>query len=68
MKLTLTEEQKIKVKNALGDGKDWPKLTDDPLVNYAVDCSVAVDFGSEKPEYVEDIYRNEAEQFASRNK
>ena len=36
----LTAEQRKKLTNALGDGTDFPKITDDPKVNHAVDCIV----------------------------
>ncbi len=57
----LTTEQLRKVVHAMGDGKDWPKATDDPKVNHAVDCIVA-DEGDE-PEYDERLYVNEIEAF-----
>lgn len=53
----LTTEQLRKVVDAMGDGKDWPKATDDPKVNHAVDCIVA-DEGDE-PEYEEKLYTAE---------
>lgn len=53
----LTTEQLRKVIDAMGDGKDWPKATDDPKVNHAVDCIVA-DEGDE-PEYDEQLYTAE---------
>lgn len=55
----LTTEQLRKVIDAMGDGKDWPKATDDPKVNHAVDCIVA-DEGDE-PEYDEKLYAAEVE-------
>lgn len=36
----LTENQKKMVIEAIGDGSDWPKMTDDPQVNHAVDVVV----------------------------
>ncbi len=30
----MTPEQETKMKEALGDGSDWPKFTDDAEVNY----------------------------------
>lgn len=53
----LTTEQLRKVVDAMGDGKDWPKATNDPKVNHAVDCIVA-DEGDE-PEYDEKLYTAE---------
>ena len=37
---TLTTEQLHKLVDAIGEGNDFPKHTDDPRVNYAVDCVV----------------------------
>ena len=56
---TLTTGQLLKVIDAMGDGKDWPKATDDPKVNHAVDCIVADE--GEEPEYDERLYANEIE-------
>ena len=36
----LTENQKKTVLEAIGDGTDWPKFTNDPEVNCAVDVAV----------------------------
>ncbi len=36
----LTKDQKKMVTEAIGDGSDWPKMTDDPQVNCAVDVVV----------------------------
>lgn len=55
----LTTEQLRKVVDAMGDGKDWPKATDDPKVNHAVDCIVADE--GEEPEYDEKLYAAEVE-------
>lgn len=33
----MTPEQQQKFKDAIGDGSDWPKFTDDAEVNYEVD-------------------------------
>lgn len=60
-KLELTDEQAGKVVWAIGTGTDWPKATDDPKVNHAVDCIVA-DEGDE-PEYEEKLYAAEVEAF-----
>ena len=54
-----TTQQLKKVIDAIGDGKDWPKATDDPQVNYAVDCIVA-DEGDE-PVYDQELYVAEIE-------
>ena len=37
---TLTTEQLDNLVNAIGDDSDWPKHTDDPQVNYVVDCVI----------------------------
>lgn len=58
---TLTTEQLRKVVDAMGDGNDWPKATDDPKVNHAVDC-LTVD-GGDQPEYEEGLYLAEIEAF-----
>lgn len=48
----LSEEQVQNVRDAIGDGTDWPKHTDDPYVNFVVDCLVSFE-GSEKPSFEE---------------
>ncbi|OGZ95511.1 MAG: hypothetical protein A3I44_03470 [Candidatus Sungbacteria bacterium RIFCSPLOWO2_02_FULL_51_17] len=58
---TLTIEQLRKLVNAIGDGSNWPKHTDDPKVNYAVDCIVQDDGGV--PTYDERLYVEEIEAF-----
>lgn len=37
----LTPEQEQRVKDAIGDGTDWPKATGDPQVNHRVDQLVS---------------------------
>lgn len=39
MKLSL--EQRAAVRKAIGDETSWPIATDDPIVNWAVDCAVS---------------------------
>lgn len=39
----LTTDQLRKLVDAVGDGKDFPKLTDDSVVNFAIDCLVVGD-------------------------
>lgn len=58
---TFTTEQLKKLVDAIGDGKDWPKITDDPKVNYAVDC--IVEDGGEESVYDEQLYVAEIEAF-----
>lgn len=59
----LNEEQLTKLKDALGDCSDWPKHTDDPRVNYAVDCLVS--FEGRPPSFDEmaSTYAEEIEAF-----
>ena len=64
--LKLSEEQVEKVRDAIGDGTDFPKHTDDPYVNFVVDCLVSFE-GTERPSfdelghlYVEEIEASKA--------
>ena len=53
----LTTEQIRKIVDAIGDGSDFPKATDDPKVNHVIDCVMA-DEGDElpyEPFYVEEV-------------
>ena len=52
----LTTEQLRKVVDAIGDGSNWPRATDDPKVNHAVDCIVADEIHDEQPPYDEPLY------------
>lgn len=47
---------------SVGGLQDWPKITDDPRVNYAVDC-VTADLGDPEPRYNEKLYADEVEAF-----
>ena len=49
----LTTDQLKKLANAYKPN-DWSKITNDPLVNYAIDCMI------ENCEYHEEIYIREA--------
>jgi len=40
MKMKLTQKQKAMVQDAIGNGLDFPKMTNDPLVNHAVDMVI----------------------------
>ena len=56
----LTEEQIEKIREAIGDGSDWPRHTDNPQVNYAVDCLVSYEdkpplYSKVEKTYVEEI-------------
>ena len=53
-----------KLAEMAGGLQDWPKMTDDPRVNFAVD-SIVADFG-ERPAYEEELYVREAEAFKAR--
>ena len=55
----LTTKQLRMVVDAIGDGTSWPKATNDPKVNYAVDCIVQDD-GDVQP-YIEELYVREIE-------
>lgn len=46
---TLTTEQLHKLVDAIGDDSDFPKHTDDPQVNYAVDCVIQFRFRDPPP-------------------
>lgn len=50
----LNEAQRRAVKIALGDGSSWPLATDDPVVNWAVDCA-----SDPHTEYDPEIYEGE---------
>lgn len=43
--------------------QDWPKMTDDPMVNFAVDCVVAEE--GDEPTYDEQLYAAEVKAFKS---
>lgn len=58
---TLTTAQLRKLVKAIGDGNDFPRYTDDPRVNYAVDCIVQDD--GDVPPYDENLYTKEVEAF-----
>lgn len=57
-----TTEQLRKLTESIGGLHDWPKITDDPKVNYAIDCIVEDD-GDEEPAYDEQLYATEIEAF-----
>lgn len=61
---TLTTEQMRKFVDAVGGLRDWPKLTDDPKVNFAVDCVVQ----DEEHTFDERLYADEIEAFKARAK
>ncbi len=58
---TLTTEQLRKFVHAIGDGSDWPKITDDSLVNFAIDC--VNEDEDEEPTYDRQLYAAEVEAF-----
>ena len=43
--------------------QDWPKITDDPKVNFAIDCLRAMMSEDEEPEYDEKLYAEEIEAY-----
>jgi hypothetical protein len=62
----LTTEQLRKLTSAIGDGSNWPQMTDDPEVNYAVDCvigGIIEEGGKKPPPYDKSRYTAEAEAF-----
>ena len=61
---SLTTQQLRKLTDAVGNGSDFPKITDDPRVNHAVDCIVADE--DEEPEYDEQLGIAEVEAFRAR--
>ena len=63
---TITPEQETKLKDALGDGSDWPKATDDPFVNYLVDWLVSDH--REKYEEGKALYEEEVWYFKNQGK
>jgi len=60
----LTTEQLQKLVDAMGDGSDWPKATNDPKVNFAVDCLTSDE--GDGPTYDEQLYTAEVEAFKAR--
>lgn len=61
----LTEEQKKQAVEAIGDGTTFPKLTLDPIVNWAVDREVLDD--DELP-YLKEVYEKEVKLLEKRMK
>jgi len=59
----LSTDQLRKLIDAIGNGTDFPKMTDDPVVNFAVDCVVNDD---NQPTY-DGSYEGEVELFKRRN-
>lgn len=57
---TLTTEQLKKLVEAIGYGNNFPKHTNDPQVNHAVDCVVSFAMGDEEPEYDAELYARDA--------
>ena len=53
-----TEELKILI-DAWGDGKNPPKMTANPRVNFAIDCLVEETGPDDEPEYNEDEQKEE---------
>jgi len=61
-----TTEQLQKLSESIKGLSDWPKATDDPRVNYAVDCVVWADIGHDEYPYDEKLYTTEVELMAKR--
>lgn len=55
-----TQQLKTLAESAKGLN-DWPKATNDPKVNHAVDCVVCLMNNEEEPEYNEQEYLEEIE-------
>lgn len=58
---SFTTEQLKKLIESIDCLHDWPQMTDDPMVNFAIDCVVEND--GEEPIYSERLYADEAESF-----
>lgn len=61
----LTTEQLRMVVDAIGNGRNFPKFTYDPKVNYAVDCIVNDD--ADHSPYNEQLYADEIEAWKARS-
>ncbi len=57
----LTTKQLRELAESIGGLRDWPKITGDPQVNFAVDCVTGND--GEEPPYDEALYAAEVEAF-----
>jgi hypothetical protein len=62
---TLSTAQLWKLLGAMRGTQDWPRITDDPQVNYAVDCLLAE--GDEEPVYNAQLYQDEVAAFVARH-
>lgn len=61
----LNETQKKMVVEAIGDGSDWPRMTEDPRVNNAVDVEVCgIRPWEELCDKTRKAYTEEAESFS----
>ena len=58
-----TAQELLKLAEKADGFTDWPKHTDDPKVNYVIDCITAFMCGDEEPEYDEQLYLEEIEAF-----
>lgn len=59
----LTVEQIQKIRGAIGDNSSWPRHTDDPRVNYAVDCLVSYE---DKPPPYSEVEQTYVEEISAR--
>src|SRR3989338_4913268 len=58
---SFTTDYLRKLTESIDGLQDWPEITDDPKVNFAVDCVVGDE--SEEPSYDEQLYTAEVEVF-----
>lgn len=56
----LSNNQVALFESAIGDGLSWPKITNDPFVNYCVDLYTDSNFG----DFDEELYKREIAAFA----
>ena len=59
----LTTAQLVELNGRVGGLQDWPDITEDPKINFAVDCAVNYTTDEEEPVYDEKIYTEEVEVF-----
>lgn len=59
-----TTDKLVELTQSIGGLSDWPNITDDPRVNFAVDCVVCLGMDDEEePTYDERIYTDEVEAY-----
>ncbi|MEK9180504.1 MAG: hypothetical protein AAB897_03770 [Patescibacteria group bacterium] len=62
-----TTEDLRKLVESVNGLNDWPKTTDDPRVNYAIDCVVDDTGDEDEAGYDEKLYTEEVAAFATLN-